>query len=62
MPSAKHNPTMDNAMGLTILLFDIASSRDVPFANHSMYNADIMGFSLSSLCVPVPITYNAKCQ
>jgi len=62
MPSAKHNLTMDKATGLIVLLFDIASSRDVPFTNHSMYNVDIMDFSLSSLCVLVPIAYNAKCQ
>ena len=31
MPPAKHNLTMGKAMGLISLLFDVASSRDIPF-------------------------------
>ena len=58
MPSAKHNLIMDIAMGLISSLFEVASVRDVPFHQPSMYITCIMDFPLS----PVPFVDSARCS
>ena len=62
MPSSKHNSTMDVAMGLISSLFDVASSRDVPF--HQPQDVQCMHYGLTFvlLCVSVLFADNARYQ
>ena len=57
MTSAKHNSTMERDTGLISLLFDVASSRDVPF-----HQASLCYLCPSLCCVPVLFADNAKGQ
>ena len=58
MPSAKHNSTVDIAMGLISSLFDVASSRDVPFHQLQYVQCTHHGLSL----YPVLFADNARCS
>ena len=58
MRSAKHNSTMDIATGLISSLFDIASSRDVPFHQLQYVQCMHMDFPL----YPFRFADNTRCS
>ena len=62
MPSAKHNSTMDKAIGLIFSLFDIALSRDVPFFQPQYTQCTYHGPTFVLLYVLVFFADNARCQ
>ena len=59
MPPAKCTSTMDKATGLISSLFDVASSRDVPFYQLQYVQYTYNGLALVLLCVSVHFADNA---
>ena len=51
---------MDKATGLIFLLFDIASSRDVPFCKPQYIQCTYHGLTFVLLCVPVLFVENTR--
>jgi len=52
MPSDSCNSTMATATGLILLLFDVASAREVPFTIPLYTQCVLHGLSMAFLCVP----------
>jgi len=52
MPSDKRNSITAKAMGLIFSLFDVASSREVPFDTPQYVQCILQGLTSVLLCVP----------
>ena len=62
MLSAKHNSTMERAMGLISSLLDITLSQGVPFRQLQQLQSKHHGATFAYLCTPVLFADNARCQ
>jgi len=61
MPTGLRNSTMAKAMDLIFLLFEIASTREVPFAIPLYIQCVLHGLSTALLCVPfIFVHHNSK--
>jgi len=62
MPSDLCNSTMAKATGLIFLLFDVASTREVPFAILLYIQCILHGLTTALLCAPFIFAHHKKCR
>ena len=62
MSSGKRNPITAKAMGLMFSLFDVASSRDVPFDIPQYIQCMHHGLNFVLLCVPFLFADSQRCR
>ena len=62
MPSGKRNSITAKFMGLIFSLFDVASSRDVPFGILQYVQCTHHGLTFVLLCVPFTFADNPRCR
>ena len=62
MPLGKCNSITAKAMGLIFSLFDVASSRDMPFGIPQYVQCTHHGLTFVLLCVPFIFADNPRCR
>ena len=62
MPSGKRNSIMTEALGLIFSLFDVTSSRDMPFGIPQYVKCMHYGLTFVLLCVPFLFADSPRCR